>query len=133
MKKILIFLPFLVLIHGIEEYYFGLQYQASEAILTGASLLPLFSHLNTNQAIYIVYIIMQVLLFVAVALFMSGNKKAKKILLMVIGLLFIYQAHHIIETLISFQYNPGLVTSILFVILGYYYWKNILGKNQTGS
>ena len=131
-KIILLSLPILVLVHGIEEYIVGLRIAVSESMVTGVSLLPVFSNLSKFQSIYIVYIIMQVILFTVIAALLTDLKKLRIFVLLIIGLLPIYQTHHIIEAVINLKYNPGLYTSFLFFFIGIVYIKEmvILSKKK---
>ena len=125
LKVILYLLPLIVLVHGVEEYYMGLKGEISAQMLTGLSFMPTISNFPKLQAIYITYMIMQVILFVVIAILFSNSEKFKLGLLTLVGFLFIYQCHHIAESIIYFKYNPGLFTAPLFLIAGIFYWKEI--------
>ena len=121
-------MPLIVLVHGVEEYYMGLKGRISADMLTGVSFMPTISSFPKLQAIYIVYIIMQVILFVIIAISFSNSEKLKLGLLTLIGFLFIYQCHHIVEGILHLKYNPGFFTAFLFLIVGFFFWKELLKK-----
>jgi hypothetical protein len=131
LKIIFYLLPLIVLIHGVEEYLMGLKMGVTISTLTGPSLMPALSNFSKFQAIYIVYMIMQVILFAVIAILFSNFEKLKLGLLTLIGFLFIYQCHHIVEGIMYFKYNPGFYTSFLFLIAGIFYWKELLKQFAT--
>ncbi len=54
--------------------------------------------------------------------------KPKRLLLLFIGLIFIFELTHIIPAIQQMSYYPGLITAIPLVILGVFYWKALLPK-----
>ncbi len=43
-----------------------------------------------------------------------------------IGLIFILEITHIIPALAQISYYPGLVTAVLLLVLGFFYWKELI-------
>ena len=99
----------------------GLKGQISADMLNGVSFMPTISSFPKLQA----YMIMQIILFVVIAISFSNSEKLKLGLLTLIGFLFLYQCHHIIEAILHLKYNPGLFTAFLFLIAGIFYWKEV--------
>jgi len=123
--------PLIVLLHGFEEYLMGLFSGTSAQMVNGTSLLPFFASLNQDQAIYVVYFVMLFLFSITIALVFSDSRKAQLLVLTTLGLYCIYQTHHLFEAIPSLQYNPGLVTSLLYVIWGAMFWKELLHLYKT--
>src|SRR3989344_2731076 len=53
--------------------------------------------------------------------------KPRKILLVIVGLIFVIEVSHPIIAIYSYQY-AGLLTSIPLIVLGILYWKNFLSR-----
>jgi len=54
------------------------------------------------------------------------NRKYLLELLTFLGLVFIFELHHLIKAVISLSYYPGMITGLLFPIIGFFYWKELI-------
>ncbi len=99
--------------HAIEEYSTGLL-----------GLDPLFRSITAHHLPTITLYIVEQLLLVAILLWTIYQPK--RWLLVFIGLLFIFEVSHVIPALAQTSYYPGLVTAILLLLLGLFYWRAVM-------
>ncbi len=105
----------LFVVHAIEEYSTGIL-----------DLDPLFRWVTTHGLpTAVLYTAEQIVL---VALLIWAIYRPMLWLRIFIGLLFILEITHVIPALEQMSYYPGLVTAILLLILGFFYWKNLLKR-----
>lgn len=65
-------------------------------------------------------------LLLAVALaFLAGEKWTLRILTLY-GLVFIFELSHIIPALISWSYYPGLLSALVYCLVGIFYWRELI-------
>lgn len=118
--------PLIILIHGAEEFMAGLSNGTAAQLRNYASLLPVLDMLNKEQAVYIVYILLLLVISLAIPLLLSKKRPAILSVLCILGFYFLYQIHHITEGIWFWRYNPGLVSSFLYLVAGYYFWKGFI-------
>ena len=111
----------LFILHGIEEYltkfydiYPLLNFKWTENVFS-----------NIPQATFLFFQIMWLLLLLVLFLVLKGNKTIL-IVMTGIGLVYIYECTHILSAVILRGYTPGFTTGLLFPILGFFYWKELL-------
>lgn len=109
------------IVHGIEEYLTGF-----------ASIDPIFAFvfrpvisMATNQGLFIVFQGMVWLLLIVSALLLLDERWQQRLIL-IPGILYILEIHHLIEVVIRRSYYPGSFTAIAFPILAYYFWKEYM-------
>ncbi len=117
-KLIHISVPFLI-IHSIEEFYFGLP-----NIDAFTSFISHHIGLTNN----ITYFLGQLILFVffAIILFLIMLRKNIDYGGFVVGIILLFEVSHIYLAIISGSYYPGLVTSLILFGLGIWYWYKVL-------
>lgn len=111
----------LFIIHGVEEY------------ITGFYLIsPIFKVLfigqrfeNIYQSAFFTFHIMLWLCLIISYLLLIGGKWVIR-LMVLLGLIYIFEIHHIIDALIVRDYYPGLITSFVFPIIAFFYWKELV-------
>ena len=125
-KIILLTTVILFIAHGLEEYTQGFyNVDSSSRFVFGY-----FESLPVSQAIFLLFQVMWWLVLVVILLFMSGYKWQVH-LMMVLGLIFVFELHHILKAVIGKSYYPGLVTALLFPVVGFFFWRELLehGRN----
>jgi hypothetical protein len=111
----------LFIAHGLEEYstrfydiYPLLNFKWAETLFKTIPQATFF----TFQAMF------WMLLFVMYFLLRRG--KGTLIIMTFVGLIYIYEATHILSAVLLKQYTSGLITSPFLPLLGFFYWKELL-------
>jgi len=121
-KNLFLLSTFLFVLHGIEEIFTGFYAIDSHVAFVFGWLEPFLSLQST-------FIFFQLLLWVflfSVYFFLLDGKWGTAVAV-IIGLVFIYELHHLYKAAIVGGYYPGLWTTLLFPILGFFYWKELSG------
>ncbi len=109
----------LFIAHGVEE--FATRFYDTDA--WGQAIFgDLFSNLSTPGATFVTFQIMLWLLLIVSALLLTGEKWRFR-MLAVVGLVYIFELHHIIKAVMLSGYYPGLITSLGFPIIAYFFWR----------
>ena len=108
----------LFVVHGTEEYmthFYNVDthYQNIFGFLFG---------LSNQAAIFITFQVLLWILLVVSFLLILGEKWQLNILA-IIGLVYIYELHHIYKAMVVGGYYPGLYTAFLFPFLAFFFWK----------
>jgi len=80
---------------------------------------------NINQAQYYSSHIVWILMIGPAALLVLGGKWTLRVLTLY-GFFFIFELHHLIDAIRTFNYYPGLITNIAFEIIGIFYWEELI-------
>ncbi len=121
LKRIfLISIPIFVA-HGLEEYLTGLYKTDSHVKF----MFRYFASLTPMQATFLMFQIMLWFLLI-IGYLLILNDKWRLRLMVIPGIIFIYELHHIYKALGVGGYYPGLITALLFPIIGVYFWKELL-------
>ncbi len=118
LKSIFGFSILLFIAHGIEEYFTGFYnlHQWDEWIF---GLLPFIS---IPQAMFATFQVMLWLLL-AIALVLLFSERTRLFVLSFVGIIYLFELHHPIKALMAGSYYPGLVTSLAFPVIAYFFWK----------
>ena len=108
----------LFIAHGIEEYLTGL-YKVDSHV---KSMFGYFEHLAPLQATFLIFQIMLWLLLI-VSYLLIRSEKWQLWLMIIPGVIFIYELHHFYKAFDVGGYYPGLITALLFPVIGGFYWK----------
>ncbi len=109
----------LFIVHGLEEYFTGFY-------KIDASFLYTIGRLSNNTAKTFLFFQVMVWLVLAATAALRLPKRWTLALLTFWGIVMIFELHHVYEALILGGYYPGLVTALLFAIIGYFYWKELI-------
>lgn len=82
------------------------------------------------QAQYYASHIVWILMIGPAALLVLEGKWTLRILT-VYGLFFVIELHHLIDAIRTLNYYPGVITNIVFEIIGFFYWKELLKNWRT--
>lgn len=108
----------LFIAHGAEEFVTHFyDIDAHDQAIFG-----LLSELSTHGATFVTFQIMFWLLLVVSFLLILGQKWQLNVLA-VIGVVYIYELHHVYKAILVGGYYPGLITSLLFPVVAYFFWK----------
>jgi len=122
--KILSILSILIiLIHWIEEY--ATKFSLYNLNSFAKFFYQYFDNVSTSEAIFITT---QALLwiFLIVAFLLKLPYKLTKWIIYILSLILIFELHHILYSLVLWKYYPGLITGLLFPILCYFYFKELI-------
>lgn len=109
----------LIAAHGVEEYVSGFLYQDR--------FVWYFSSLaNTKEELFYwtFHIMWWALLLIVYALILG--KRWSLYIMALFALVFPFELHHVIKSIIAGKYYPGMITGILYPLLGFFYWKEVL-------
>lgn len=108
----------LFIAHGIEEIITG--FYAVDA--WDAYLFQPFAQLSMHGVMFVTFQLMFWLLLV-VSLVLLLGERWRFYMLAVIGVVYVFELHHIVKALVVGGYYPGLFTAIFFPFLAYFFWK----------
>ncbi|MBY0538837.1 HXXEE domain-containing protein [Patescibacteria group bacterium] len=111
----------LFIAHGIEEILTGFYNldQWDEWIF---GLLPFSSN---PEAAFITSQVMLWLTFI-ILYFSLASERTRLYLLALVGVIYIFELHHPIKAVLVGGYYPGLITSLLFPVVAFYFWREWL-------
>ena len=107
--------------HGLEEYLTG--FYNIDPI--SKFVFGYFNNLPTPQATFLLFQIILWLTLIVFAFLIAGEKWRFRLLLLP-GIIYIFELHHFWKAIEFGRYYPGLVTAIAFPILGYLFWAELL-------
>lgn len=104
--------------HGIEEYVMG--FPDTDPIFGFAfqSILVM----DTANAVFIMFQIMLWILLIVSLLMLHGEQWQRRLLL-IPGIVYVFEFHHLYEAIVRQQYYPGTFTSLLFPVFAVFFWK----------
>lgn len=111
----------LFIFHGLEEYFTGFYSIDSFSRFVFQN----FEGMDVLQATFLVFQIMIWLLLIVAFLSIIGGRWHLR-LMTILGLVFVFELHHIIKVLVSWSYYSGSVTAIPIVVVGFFFWKELV-------
>ena len=126
LKDIILISIFIFIIHGVEEYLTGF-YNVDTIFNFVFGYFSLFINL---KIIFVVFQLIWWLSLLTFFLFIHKNK-ISLLFLVLFGLVFIFELHHIAKSVIFSEYYPGLISSVLFPIIGFFYWRELIINIKT--
>lgn len=114
MKKIIFIAAILFVLHIVEELITGFHKVDPSILFLGQML---------SVETLIAFIFVQILLGILISLAYFTEVKAFKVIL---GLAFIVELTHVMPSILSLRYTPGLLTALALVGAGIVYWKKLL-------
>ncbi len=107
--------------HGLEEYLTGFYN-------TDSHIKFIFGYLNTLPNPQATFLLFQIMLWLALIVFafLISNGKWRLGLMVIPGLIYIYELHHIFKAFSVGKYYPGLITALVFPIIVFLFWKELL-------
>src|SRR3989344_5164662 len=108
----------LFIAHGIEEFLTGFY---NLDAWDQAIFAPLAS-LSVHGAMFLTFQIMFWLLLIISFLLLRGER-VQFYLLALLGVIYIFELHHIVKAILAGGYYPGLITSLAFPVVAVFFWK----------
>lgn len=107
--------------HGLEEYFTGFYN------VDGISRF-VFSPLESMPVLQATFLLFQIMiwLLLVVSLLLITSEKWQLRLMIIPGLIYIFELHHLWRALMSWNYYPGVITAIAFPIVSFLFWKELL-------
>lgn len=106
--------------HGMEEYFTGL-YQVDSHVSF------VFGYFYTLPAPQAMFLLFQISFWVVllISFLLIADKKWHLPLATVLGLIYVYELHHLYKAVVVGGYYPGLVTGLAFPVIGFFFWKEL--------
>ncbi len=121
LQKLFLLSILLFISHGIEEFATGF-YNIDRSFLLTVGKLG-----GSLAVVFIIYqLVLWALLWVAYVLVVRG--KWIRILSSVIGLVMLLELQHLYEVAVTGKYYPGAYTAVLFPVIGFFFWKELLNN-----
>ncbi len=108
------------IVHGIEEYLTGF-YNINPL---SKFVFQTFDKMPNPQAVFLLFQIMTSLLLVTSFILIAKERWLLWVMI-VPGLFYIFEIHHIIEAFMIRNYYPGLITALAFPIIAFLFWKEL--------
>lgn len=119
LKNIFILSIILFVAHGVEEFFTGFYNVDKSFLLTVGKLS------NNLPLVFIFYQIILWLILLLAYFFLRKNKWVFPIPITLI-ILMILELQHLYETLITGKYYPGTYTAVIFPLLAFLFWKELI-------
>lgn len=116
----------LFVMHGLEEYF--TKFYDIYPLLNFKWADTLFQ--TVPQATFFTFQVMWWLMLLAAYILLRGGKGVLGLMTFV-GVIYIYEATHILSAIILQQYTPGLITAPLLPFIGFFYWKELIKNWKT--
>lgn len=107
-----------IYLHGVEEILMGFYQNDSTMKLFGH-----YFNLSANEFYWISHLIWWITLPI---LFLLVVKKQLFWLMVLFGIVFIVEIHHLIKAAQAMTYYPGMLTAIFYPIIGFFYWRELI-------
>jgi hypothetical protein len=120
-KNIFLISIILLIAHGIEELATGM-YNVDRHV---EIMFSFVKGMTPTHAAFLVFQIMIWLILIVSYLMILGPKWQLR-LLVIPGLIFVYELEHIYMAISVGGYYPGLITAVLFPVVGFFYWKELI-------
>ena len=119
LKKITFLSLLLIYAHGLEEIIMGF-WKFDSVLMTFNNNLQ-----TIPQAVYYASHIPWWLVLIPMFLLILGGKWTLRVMIL-FGIVFIIELHHLFGALISQTYYPGMITAFFYPIVGFFYWKELI-------
>lgn len=119
LKKLFIISLLLIYAHGIEEVITGFQYNDSFMIFFA-------DYFNTTPELF--YWISHLIWWISLPLLFILFKPHRLglPLMILFSIVFVVEIHHVIKGLVSGSYYPGMVTALVYPVMGFFFWKQLI-------
>ncbi len=121
LKNLFLLSTLLWIAHGIEELTTGMYRVDSHVHF-------MFGFVNSLTPIHAAFLVFQIMLWLMLLvsyLLLLGPKWQLR-LMFIPGLVLVYEFHHFYKAIEVGGYYPGLFTALLFPIIGFLFWKELL-------
>lgn len=108
----------LFIVHGVEEFVTHF----SDIDAHDQAIFGILSGLSNHGATFVTFQVMLWLLLLISFLLLLGPKWQFSVLALV-GVIYLYELHHIYKAIMIWGYYPGLITSLAFPVFAFFFWK----------
>lgn len=121
----IISIPFFIT-HGLEEIF-------NNFYNVDWSTKLVFGFLNEMPVPQATFIVFQIMVWLALIVFafLITSEKWRLRLMFLPGIIYIVELHHIWSAIKIWSYSPGLVTALPLLILGFFFWKELIKNYRT--
>lgn len=107
--------------HGIEEYI-------TEFYTVDNFSRFVFSYTEIMSPLQASFITFQIMIWITLILgaILITHSRWLLYVMIIPGLVYIFELHHLVKALILLNYYPGSITGILFPFIGFFYWKQLI-------
>ncbi len=107
--------------HGLEEIFNGFSN-------VDWSFKFVFGFLDTMTVPQSTFLLFQIMLWLAfiVFAFLIASEKWRLRLMVLPGIIYIFELHHIWKALAGWSYYPGVITAVSFPFIAFFFWKELL-------
>ncbi len=107
--------------HGVEE--FMTHFYDTDAHY--GAVFGTLSELSNHGATFVTFQVMLWLLLI-ISFFLILGENWRFNVLAIVGLVYIYELHHLYKAVVIGGYYPGLYTSLVFPVMTFFFWKEWL-------
>ncbi len=119
--KLILFLTLgLIYLHGLEEVISGFQFDDPWMVWAG-NLVD-----TKTEVFYWTFHLMWWILVPIAIILIVGNRRWIYSLLALFGLVYFTELHHTLKGILAGSYFPGMITGIIYPILGVFYWRQLI-------
>lgn len=119
LKNIFIFSIPVFIVHEIEEFVTGF-WKIDPLTSFVAKLFP-----DKNLAVFAIFNLELIILMVVIAVALRSPKWQLRMFIL-FGLVYFFELSHVVRLIHSFNYYPGMITAFLSLIVGFFYWKELI-------
>lgn len=107
--------------HGLEEFF-------NNFYNIDWSTKLVFGFLNEMSVPQATFLVFQIMLWLALIVFafLIANEKWRLRLMLLPGIIYIFELQHIWKALESWSYYPGVITAIAFPFITFFFWRELL-------
>lgn len=111
------------MLHGLEEY--TTKFYDVYPLLNFKWMEDVFN--SIPQASFLTFQIMWWLLLMVLYLSIRGNK-SQFFLMILVGIIYIYECTHILSAILLQGYTSGFTTGLLFPFMTFFYWRELVSN-----
>lgn len=111
--------------HGVEEY----MTHFNEINPPDQAIFGLLSSLPNHGATFVAFQLMFWLILIVSLLLLLGGR-LQFYTFSIIGVVFLYEIHHIIKAVVGQSYYPGVYTSLAFPVFAALFWREWVRANK---
>lgn len=106
----------LFVLHAIEEYFFGFQYNDLSTQIAA-------SFFNVSPTVVFIGVQVIVIAILVFSIFLSNGWQT--VFRYLVGVMILFELTHSLAAINSHQYSPGLITSLLLLTWGLFFFSSL--------
>jgi len=108
----------LFILHGAEEFLTGFY----EVDSWDRFIFQPLASLSVHGATFLTFQVMLWILL-TVSLVLLLGERSRFYALGLVGVIYVFQSHHLFKALLAGEYYPGLITAALFPVIAVFFWR----------